>query len=197
MYRTVLNRPQPERDALYSQLIDRYSSSAYANEARKSLGLPVVVAQVDTAAVQFEQAEQLAEANDLKAAVQLLKRTAVQYPLSPFAPRSLYAAGWHYEHTMNVPHTAYAVYQRLVSLFPSSSFAGKVRGKIMEYDAEKKRIEEEKKEAERAEAEAKAAAEELKKGKKKPAVVPAPTDSTGTQELEVPSDTLSTPNDQL
>ncbi len=186
MFRTVLNRPQPELEALYTTLIDRYSESPYANEARKFLGRPLVVAQIDTAAAQFEQAEQLSDAGDHAAAVVSLKRTAERFPLSPYASKSLYTAGWHYEHALDIPDSAVAVYQRLVTMFPSSTYAAKVRGKVMEYDAEKNRIQEEKLEAERKEAEAKKEAEEQKK---KPTAPQTP--ATGT-----PSDSLSTPNER-
>ncbi|NUN71108.1 MAG: tetratricopeptide repeat protein [Bacteroidetes bacterium] len=194
MFRTELNKPQTELEAVYSALIDTYSNSAYANEARKILGRPLVVEQVDTAAVQFEQAERLADANDIAAAVQLLKRTARQFPLSPYAARSLYTAGWHYEHSLSLPDSAIAQYQLLIAQHPASALTGKVRGKVMEYEAEQKRLEEEKQAAKKAEEEAKAAAEELKKKPKRSAAAPA--DSLGAKQNPMPTDTLSTPNEQ-
>lgn len=192
MFRTVLNKPQPELEALYTQLIDRYSESPYANEARKFLGRPVVVAQIDTAAAQFEQSERLSDAGDHAAAVLSLKRIADRFPLSKYAPKSLYTAGWHYEHALDIPDSAVAVYQRLVSQFPLSTYAAKVRGKVMEFEAEKKRILEEKLEAERKEEEAKKEAEERKKKPSAPQTPPP----AGTPEPGAPSDSLSTPNER-
>lgn len=166
IYRTELKKSREELDRIYQSIIDQYGDSPYANEARKAVGLPIVEAEKDTALEQFESAEVMAENKDYNGAIAAYKKIAMQYPASAVAAKALFSAGWHYEHSLVNNDSAYAVYNRVISLYPLSVYTAAARPKVAAYDAEMKRIEDEKKQAaeelKRKEDEKKKAAEDLK-----------------------------------
>jgi TolA-binding protein len=191
IFRTMQNRPQEELDQIYRDIIDQYGESPYANEARRILGIPLVIEQQDTALADFEQAEILTEKKEYLSAIAQYKRIAGQFPNSPVAAQALYAAGWQYEHSLVNNDSAYALYKRLALQYPASKYTTAVRAKIAEVEAERVRIEDEQKKAaedlKRAEEEKKKAAEAAKEKK---TVNEAPAEPA-------PSDSLLTPKNKL
>ncbi len=142
--RTVKQRPKNELDSIYTIIVKNFPLSPYANEARKSLGLPIIETQKDSAKELFEQAEALAESNKFIPAIQAYKRISERFSSSPVSPKALYSAGWHYEYSVINNDSANAIYKRLVVAYPASQFATIVRPKITEYENEIKRVEQEK-----------------------------------------------------
>jgi len=144
IYRTVQFRTEKELEAIYQEIIRDYPESPYANEARKNIGIPIIIAEKDTALTLFESAEILSESPNLDASIRAFKSIAEKYPSSPIAPKALYSVGWHYENTLKNNDSALAVYKRLIALYPVSTFAAAVRAKVMEVENEMNRVEQEK-----------------------------------------------------
>jgi outer membrane protein assembly factor BamD (BamD/ComL family) len=142
--RSIKQKPKSELDSLYTKIITSYPESPYANEARKSLGLPLVEAQKDSAQEEFEQAEKLSESKKYESAIVLYKRVSDQFLTSTVSAKSLFTAGWHYENSLMNNDSAYAVYKRVITKYPLSQFANVARPKVTEYENELKRIEQEK-----------------------------------------------------
>jgi len=142
--RSIKQKPKSELDSLYTKIITSYPESPYANEARKSLGLPLVEAQKDSAQEEFEQAEKLSDSKKYESAIVLYKRISDQFLTSTVSAKSLFTAGWHYENSLMNNDSAYAVYKRVITKYPLSQFANFARPKVTEYENELKRIEQEK-----------------------------------------------------
>ncbi len=182
--RTMLQAPQQVMDSIYRIIIARHSQSPYANEARRILGLPRIETETDSARVLFETADSLAEAKKVELAVRTYKTVAERFTASAFSPKALYAAGWHYEHTISNNDSAYALYKRLTTSFPASQYSALVRAKVSEFEIEKKRLEAEAEKEREARQAAEASKNELKtpSGKKIPG---AAADSAATQKKKL------------
>lgn len=195
IYRTQPTRSKMDLEALYKDIIGRYGDSPYANEARKGLGIPLIEAEKDTAAEQYEAAEAIADKGDGAGSAATYKRLAQQFPSSAYAPKALYAAGWLYEFTMGRPDSAIAVYRRLLERYPATSYAGAAQPKVAAFDEEMKRIEDEKKrieeEKKQAEEQKKREADEAAAKEKQEKEGKAPEPSSKPEAAS--SDSLSTP----
>ena len=119
-------------DSLHRMILDRYPLSEFAPESRRLLGLPPLEITRDSAEVHYSEAEKLMLAGDTTKAADSFKDVAQKYPSSPFASRALYAAGWVYEYQMLNVDSAIASYERLLALYPRSTYASRITGKIAE-----------------------------------------------------------------
>ncbi|MFA6457156.1 MAG: tetratricopeptide repeat protein [Bacteroidota bacterium] len=194
IYRTVQKRSATELESVYQEIISAYPESPYANEARKSIGIPVVITEKDTAQMLFESAEIMSESSNYDASIRACKIIAEKFPGSQVAPKALYTAGWHYENSLKNNDSAYAVYQRLIAAYPASTFAAAVRAKVTEVENERKRIEQEKQseieaqkikeQQEKAQQEKEVQEKETKTGKEKK-VEPVTTDSLSIPKMKL------------
>jgi tetratricopeptide (TPR) repeat protein len=96
------------------------------------LGLPPAVLAADEAEKAYSRAERLMIKGDSAGAVEDFKKIARQYPRSPLASRSLYAAGWIYENRLFNRDSAIASYTKLIALYPASPYAVRIAAKITE-----------------------------------------------------------------
>lgn len=143
IYRTLRPNSNAERDSIYHIIITKFSASAYAQEARRNLGLPVVTPEPDSAFLLYTKAEELLDANNINGAINIYQEIAEKYSASPLSPKALYATGWLLENHLVNNDSAVAVYKKLISKYPTSTFASAVRVKVTEYNNELKRLEEE------------------------------------------------------
>jgi TolA-binding protein len=119
-------------DSLYREIVTRFPSSDFADEARKTLGLPEVKRSKGEAEEQYSEAADLIKSGNYAEAVRALRKITTSFPSSPMAPRAQYAIGWLYENQINSPDSAIANYELLVSKFPGSSYVPLVQPKLME-----------------------------------------------------------------
>jgi TolA-binding protein len=145
IYRTVKEQPQNVRDSVYALLIQKFPASPYAQEARKVLGLPIIIAGKDTVEELLERAEAFADTHDFLSAIKVYKLITERYPKSSLAPKALYSTAWYFENAIVNNDSALAVYRRLITQYPSSHYVSLALPKVTEYENEQKRIEEEKK----------------------------------------------------
>jgi len=61
------------------------------------------------------------------------------YPKSSFAPKALYASGWIYENNLDMPDSAAAIYDSVVTKFPATAYANAIKAKLQVYKDEKKK----------------------------------------------------------
>ncbi len=184
IYRSIKQKPRTELDPLYQRIITSYPESPYANESRKSSGIAVVVAEKDSAQELFEQAELLSDNKKYDAAISAYKRIEAAFSASTLSAKALFSAGWHYENSLMNNDSAAAVYKRLIAKYPVSPFAAAARPKLLEYENEVKRIEQEKQQA--------IEAQKLKEQQEKDAK-----DAKEKKSEPVPIDSLSTPKNKL
>jgi tetratricopeptide (TPR) repeat protein len=161
-------------DSLYAEVISRYPESPYAQESRRSLGIPLLVARKDTAEELYLRAETFFDGPSADSALPILYGIVRNNRSSPYCPKALYTIGWLYENKLNKEDSASAVYRRLIAVYPSSQFAIAVKPKVQEEDFEKReaqrKADEELAAKKRKEAADKKAAEDAKA--KPPAIEP-------------------------
>jgi tetratricopeptide (TPR) repeat protein len=126
---------KPATDSIYRKIIDIAPQSSYAQEARKTLGLPLLREEKDSAETLYWSAERLIDGGKPKEAIRQLRTLAVAYPKSPYSPKALYTVGWLYENTLIVNDSAEIAYKELVDKFPGSTYAGTVKPKLAEITA--------------------------------------------------------------
>lgn len=124
-------------DSLYRLIIERFPTSEFAVEARKTLGMPPEKVKLDESEQDYSQAQRLVLAGNYQDAVIGFRRVVDQYPKSPMASRAQYAIGWIYENQLVRPDSAIVNYQLLVSNYPTSPFVSLVQAKLSEVQQER------------------------------------------------------------
>ncbi len=161
-------------DSLYSEVISRYPESPYAQESRRILGIPLLVARKDSAEELFLHAETYFDGPDADSALPILYKIVKENRSSPYCPKALYTIGWLYENKLEKEDSASAVYRRLIKIYPGSRFALAVQPKVQEEDNEKR------------DADRKAAQELAEKKKKEEAAKKAETEPKDTKPKPFP-----------
>lgn len=111
-------RPYLER------LVNEYGATAHANEARRQLGLPLVLTAEEQAATIFADIEQQARhAEDGGPWITRLDSLVERFPDTVTAARSAYLAAWVTENVIGDSAAAEARYDSVNKRFPRSAFA--------------------------------------------------------------------------
>lgn len=127
-----------EADSLYKILVERFPDSEFGLEAARFLGRPSAPKKVDGAGVQYARGEKFLDAGDTQSAIDVFREVVKSYPSSPFASKAQYAVGWIFEEIKQRPDSALTNYQALMSKFPQSEYAARIRPKLAEFEAKKK-----------------------------------------------------------
>ncbi len=125
-------------DSLYREIVRRFPSSPFADEARRLLGLPPVQKSDDPAELTYSNGVTLMQAGEHLAAIDTFRAVVSGHPTSPAASRALYAAGWIYENNMANPDSAASAYEQLVLLYPASVYALRAQPRVAEVQAVRK-----------------------------------------------------------
>lgn len=107
---------------LYRQILDKYPTSKYAEEARIALGFKPVIKKEDPAMFTFAVAESLMYAGEYSHALDSLGSIVQRYPDSPVTPKSIYTMAWIYENQLSLPDSALAKYRTLASKFVATKY---------------------------------------------------------------------------
>jgi tetratricopeptide (TPR) repeat protein len=130
LYETHYNNPEQVR-LTYQALAEEYGSSPYANAARIRLGVPVVPTRNDTISTLFRQAEAaLFDENLPVKALGFYDEIWTRFHDTDDAARAYYAKGYVYETCLDSLERARTVYDSLMSWFPESPYALKVKPKL-------------------------------------------------------------------
>ncbi|MGA9406185.1 MAG: tetratricopeptide repeat protein [Bacteroidota bacterium] len=138
IFRTSGANGKESADSLYSALIAQYPESPYAQESRRILGLPLLVAAKDTAEELYLRAETLFDSANTESALPFLYKIVEEHHLSPYSPKALYAIGWLYENKLEKEDSASITYRRLIAAYPTSQYALAVMPRVQEEDNERK-----------------------------------------------------------
>lgn len=119
-------------DSLTRDLIRRFPDSPFAEESNRQLGVPPSVKAADPLEISYQAGAALLQKGKHAAAIDSFRSIVRRSPASPLAPRALYAVAWVYEY--QTPHldSAAANYERLVELYPNSTFAQRVQPRVNE-----------------------------------------------------------------
>jgi tetratricopeptide (TPR) repeat protein len=117
-------------DSLYNRILDRYPRSPYAQLAAMQLGMEPKGETSDPAATVYQGVEQNIESGDYSSAVSGLQSILNEYPSSSYAPKSLFALGWLYEHRLGLPDSALSCYNGVMERYGNSHYAQAVRNRL-------------------------------------------------------------------
>ncbi|MDE3056474.1 MAG: tetratricopeptide repeat protein [Bacteroidota bacterium] len=137
IYRSAEKKDTVFQDSLFSLIVKNYPRSPYAQDARKALGLPLLVEAKDPAEGLYLHAEECFDSTQAGSAMTILDSIARTYRTSHLAPKSLYSIGWLYEYELGKKDSASAVYRKLLALYPDSKYAVAVRPMILAEDQQK------------------------------------------------------------
>ncbi len=129
-------------DSLYRLIVQKYPQSGFSVEARRILGLPPLVATVDSAEVDYHAGEDLLLKGEYQSAIDTLRTIPKDYPRSPFASRAQFAVGWLYEEKLFLGDSALASYRKLIKEYPSSTYAAIARPKVEAAEQELRKAQE-------------------------------------------------------
>jgi len=119
------------RDSILQVLAGKYGSTPQGQGAKRRLRRADTLAMTQTLPELFRQAEEnLLRKRNPQAALRLYQEFLQRQPDSKYAPQSLYAMGWIYEHELADNKQAFAAYKKLIETFPDSPMARRVRPKV-------------------------------------------------------------------
>lgn len=126
-------------DSLFEVIYKDYNNESIVNAAASKLGKPIINLKYDEAEELFVHAEQTMKDSLYKDAISEFRSIYHKYPKSSFAPKALYASGYIYENNLDMPDSAAAVYDSVLTKFPSTAYANAVRSKLQVFKDEKKK----------------------------------------------------------
>jgi tetratricopeptide (TPR) repeat protein len=119
------------RDSILQVLAGNYGMTPQGQGARRRLRRADTLSLTPTLPDLLRQAEKnLLEQKDPQRAVRLYQEFLERQPDSKYAPQSLYAMGWIYEHELSDNKQALAAYKKLIETYPDSPMARRVRPKV-------------------------------------------------------------------
>jgi len=137
LYDTVA-RDSAGADSCYRILYRGFPDTPQARGVLKRLRIERVFTAEDSAWNAFTEAERSYWSNsDPNAAVKQYAALRGRFPKTQAAPKALYSEGWLYEHALDSLERAAAAYDSLVTRYPSSPYAAKVKTKLDLYKMEK------------------------------------------------------------
>jgi TolA-binding protein len=135
--------PRSHIDSLYIVLVEDFPETAFADEARRLLGIELKEAAGDTALIMYDEAEAYLRQDSSTAAIDILRTIVRDHPQSTVAPKALYAIGWTYEQVEKRPDSAIVNFKKLIQLYPASSYATVAFARLKDLPPEEvRRIEE-------------------------------------------------------
>lgn len=140
-YQTV--NENSKADSLFKIIYDNYKDRPIANAAANKLGLPLIDLKYDPAAELYIDAEAEMKKGNFDLSFKKFYEIYKKHPQSQYASKGLYAAGFILENDLRLPDSAAAVYDTLISKYPSSPYVKSVAIKVNTYKQEKARIERE------------------------------------------------------
>jgi len=113
--------PMPRSSLDYFRdIVTRFPNSPYATPAMKSLGYEI--AENDSAEQLYRNAEQFLDLHEYHKAFSIFDYIEKEYPLSPYAPKSLYAKAFTYEYYLKNYDSAVVHYKKLRAQYSNSQY---------------------------------------------------------------------------
>lgn len=130
--KSTATRTDAEIAELYRTLTEKFPRSAYAEEARKILGLPLSQRTKEDGERAYAEAESLLWQGQYDGAIERFKKIVDESPSSMLAAKSQYAIGWVYENYLGKPDSALVYYKMVAELHKTSPYAAAVKNRITE-----------------------------------------------------------------
>lgn len=128
-------------DSLYREIVQNYPKTAYAAQARKTLGLPPIKDQNLEAEAIFVEAEKLNFDQNLpREAIKKYQQVIKKFPNSVYAPKAQYAIAWIYENELTLKDQALHAYEALKKEFPKTSYSTIAEKKLKAVEAAEKAL---------------------------------------------------------
>lgn len=141
-YYLMVNQ-KTKADSLFKKIYDEFKDNSLANSAADKLGLPLIDFTFDPGKDIFLKAEEYIKSEDYKSGIPTFISIHNQFPVSKFADKGLFAAGFILENDLRLLDSAVTVYDTLISKYPKSEFVRMIAMKITLYKQEKARIKKE------------------------------------------------------
>ena len=138
-YYLTVNEKQ-KADSLFKIIYDNYKDRSIVNAAANKLQLPLVDLKFDPAKDSYASAEDLMLSGDFRTSVSKFFNIYTNYPKSSLAPQALYASAYILENDLFLLDSAAAVYDTLISKYPTTTYIKKISQKVATYKQEKARI---------------------------------------------------------
>ncbi|MCX8057391.1 MAG: tetratricopeptide repeat protein [Ignavibacteria bacterium] len=132
-------------DSLFKIIYDNFTDTEISKIVAKKLGLKPRTTQKDQPDLDYREAEELVNQNKFKEAIQKLYAIHDKYQSSDYAPKSLLMIGNIYENKLQLYDSAYSVYKVLKEKYPASLFTQRINSKLIAYESEMQRRDQQRK----------------------------------------------------
>lgn len=131
-------------DSLYRLIYDNFPDSEITRAVARRLNLKPKVSEKNIPELEYQEAEQLALNGKYKDAIKKLYDIVQNHSKTDFAPKALLMIGYIYEEKLKQNDSAYSVYKELKSKYPGSLYTQRINSKLIAYESELQRKEQEK-----------------------------------------------------
>lgn len=125
-----------EADSLFNFIYENYKTQSIVNAAATKLNKPLIDLHFDPANEIYSMAEDEMLNDQFNSAVNKFYKLYIDFPQSQLAPKALYAGGYILENNLEDSDSAVVFYDSLLSKYPTSVYAIKIRPKINFYKLE-------------------------------------------------------------
>jgi tetratricopeptide (TPR) repeat protein len=118
-----------EANTIFQEIINVNPNSVYANEARKMLGIPIIILEND-AENSYKSAEVFIASNQTQKAIIELKNIIYNYNDSRIKAKSTYTLGWIYENLLFNKDSMLYYYNIIKNDYPSTEYYSNISSKL-------------------------------------------------------------------
>lgn len=131
-------------DSLFLFIYNNFFDTDISRLVARKINLTPKILKKDLPDLEYNEAEILVEQKKYDEAIKKLYQIYDKYQNSDYAPKSLLLIGYIYENKLVLYDSAYSVYKHLRTKFPQTLYAQRVNPKLIAYESEMQRKEQEK-----------------------------------------------------
>ncbi len=140
----IVKGENQKADSLYQLIYDKFPDSQITRAVARRLNLKPKVSEKNIPELEYQKAEQLALNGKYKDAIKKLYDIVQNHSKTDYAPKALLMIGYIYEEKLKQNDSAYSVYKELKSKYPGSLYTQRINSKLIAYESELQRKEQEK-----------------------------------------------------
>jgi len=124
VYKNMNN--QTKANELFNEVIEKYPNTIYANESRKTLGLPAFEITSDSLEVKFNQVSRLIYEKNYPEALDILYEINSEKLNSTLEPKVIYTIGWIFQNYYANKDSTLHYYNLIIKNYPTSDYTRRV-----------------------------------------------------------------------
>lgn len=140
----IIKGEDQKADSLYRLIYDRFPDSEITRSIAKKLNLKPKISEKNVPEFEYREAENLTLNGNYQNALKKLYDIVTNHSNTEYAPKAFLMIGYIYEEKLRQNDSAYSVYKELKTKYPGSLYTQRINSKLIAYESELQRKEQEK-----------------------------------------------------